>query len=153
MSGSAISAVSTLLLAFFLHGNRVRAQDGNGGSADGAGNSQIGSTTNDGNVGSNSSSANLSTGAIVAICVVAAFVVVGIGEMQFVFWCTTYTNIERSHTGNIVLFRKEATVGGAQDNPQDGYPGGGGDDPTHAQDHVIQSKRNTKNSQDDALPG
>lgn len=69
------SRLSTLLLCLTL----VAAQSGDGGSANGFDNSNLGAAGT-GAEGKSNSSANLSKGAIIAISVVVAFVVVGGGK-------------------------------------------------------------------------
>lgn len=69
------------LLAVFLHTLLVRAQSGDGGAAEGFSNSNLGTDAEDGADGDSNSSANLSKGAIIAIAVVVAAVVIGGGML------------------------------------------------------------------------
>lgn len=72
---------TTVLLAILLHFSRAYAQNGDGGGADGFSNSNLGAAGT-GADGSANSSANLSKGAIVAIAVVVAVVVIGGGKLD-----------------------------------------------------------------------
>ncbi len=68
------------VLAIFLHILLAQAQTGDGGAAEGFSNSNLGTEAEDGADGDSNSSANLSKGAIIAIAVVVAAVVVGGGK-------------------------------------------------------------------------
>lgn len=70
---------TSILLAVLSHAFLTNAQNGDGGAADGYSNSNLGAAGT-GADGSSSSSANLSKGAIIAISVVVALVVVGGGK-------------------------------------------------------------------------
>lgn len=76
-------SISSWLLAVLLLPALIAAQSGDGGSANGFGNSNLGAAGT-GADGNSNSSANLSKGAIIAISVVVAFVVVGGGKTKLV---------------------------------------------------------------------
>lgn len=70
-----------ILLGIILHVLSVHAQSGDGGDVDGFSNTNLGAAGT-GAEGSSSSSANLSRGAIIAIAVVVALVVIGGGKLN-----------------------------------------------------------------------
>ena len=70
------------------------AQSGDGGAAEGFSNSNLGTDAADGADGDSKSSANLSKGAIIAIAVVVAVVVVGGGESIFTRLLKSEANME-----------------------------------------------------------
>lgn len=70
---------ASIFIGLLFHTLSARAQSGDGGSADGYQNSDLGAAGT-GADGSSSSSANLSKGAIIAIAVVVALTVVAGGE-------------------------------------------------------------------------
>ena len=73
-------SITNLWLAFWLYALTVSAQSGDGGAANGFDNSNL-SDSGNGADGASHSSANLSKGAIIAIAVVVAVVVMGGGKL------------------------------------------------------------------------
>lgn len=80
MASAKLYPLRSLVLAFLLCVAPIQAQSGDGGGAEGFGNSNLGG--GNGADGTSNSSANLSKGAIIAIAVVVALVVFG-GSKQY----------------------------------------------------------------------
>lgn len=138
MAGPIPRRSTNILLAVLLHAIFANAQNGDGGATSGYSNSDLGAAGT-GAEGSSSSAANLSKGAIVAISVVVALVVVGAGKFYSTNVPSSPVLTTLSDRLRTLLPHKETTMETQREHSQDSNECSPSDDTKNTIQNVFQS--------------